>query len=30
MTSYMISKKTMEINPHNAIIDELRNKVEVD
>eukprot|EP00347_Sterkiella_histriomuscorum_P009489 403341018 len=30
MTSYMISKKTMEINPRNPIIQELRNKAEVD
>jgi molecular chaperone HtpG len=30
MTSYMVSKKTMEINPKNAIIQELRNKAEVD
>jgi molecular chaperone HtpG len=30
MTSYMISKKTMEINPKNNIITELRNKAEVD
>jgi molecular chaperone HtpG len=30
MTSYMVSKKTMEINPQNAIISELRNKAEVD
>jgi len=30
MTSYMVSKKTMEINPQNAIIGELRNKAEVD
>jgi len=30
MTSYMMSKKTMEINPGNAIIAELRNKAEVD
>jgi molecular chaperone HtpG len=30
MTSYMISKKTMEINPNNNIIVELRNKAEVD
>lgn len=30
MTSYMISKKTMEINPNNPIIQELRNKAEQD
>ena len=30
MTSYMMSKKTMEINPNNAIVSELRNKAEVD
>ena len=30
MTSYMVSKKTMEINPDNNIIKELRNKAEVD
>ena len=30
MTSYMVSKKTMEINPNNQIIVELRNKAEVD
>jgi len=30
MTSYMVSKKTMELNPGNRIIDELRNKAEVD
>lgn len=30
MTSYMVSKKTMEINPRNPIIDELRNKAESD
>merc|ERR1712147_47461 len=30
MTSYMLSKKTMEINPNNNIIAELRQKAEVD
>jgi len=30
MTSYMVSKKTMEINPKNAIIQELRNKADQD
>ena len=30
MTSYMMSKKTMEINPSNNIIAELRQKAEVD
>merc|ERR1719498_2137218 len=30
MTSYMVSKKTMEINPDNKIIAELRNKADVD
>jgi molecular chaperone HtpG len=30
MTSYMVSKKTMEINPDNAIVEELRKKAEVD
>merc|ERR1711908_185250 len=30
MTSYMVSKKTMEINPDNKIISELRNKADVD
>jgi len=30
MTSYMMSKKTMELNPHNAIVGELRQKAEVD
>jgi len=30
MTSYMMSKKTMEINPNNTIIAELRQKAEVD
>merc|ERR1712066_658830 len=30
MTSYMVSKKTMEINPNHAIMVELRNKADVD
>ena len=30
MTSYMVSKKTMEINPKNNIISELRKKAEQD
>merc|ERR1712227_1018487 len=30
MTSYMVSKKTMEINPKNQIVIELRNKADVD
>ena len=30
MTSYMVSKKTMEINPQHSIIDELRKKAEQD
>jgi len=30
MTSYMVSKKTLEINPRNQIIVELRNKAAVD
>ena len=30
MTSYMVSKKTMEINPNNSIVQELRNKAEQD
>merc|ERR1712096_565791 len=29
MTSYMVSKKTMEINPKHSIMTELRNKAEV-
>merc|ERR1711957_1165397 len=29
MTSYMVSKKTMEINPNNQIMTELRNKADV-
>jgi len=28
MTSYMVSKKTMEINPGNPIVQELRKKAE--
>merc|ERR1712160_145390 len=30
MTSYMVSKKTWEINPNNQIMTELRNKADVD
>ena len=30
MTSYMVSKKTMEINPRHPIISELRKKAEQD
>jgi len=30
MSSYMVSKKTMEINPQHAIVKELRSKAEVD
>merc|ERR1711998_205199 len=30
MTSYMVSKKTMELNPAHPIMSELRNKAEID
>merc|ERR1711981_1396090 len=30
MSSYMVSKKTMELNPRHQIVDELRKKAEVD
>ena len=29
-SSYMVSKKTLELNPHHQIVEELRKKVEVD
>ncbi len=29
-TSYMMSKKTLEINPHNAIVNQLKAKVDED
>merc|ERR1719486_1292461 len=30
MTSYMVSKKTMELNPKHSIMAELRKKADVD
>jgi molecular chaperone HtpG len=30
MSTYMVSKKTMEVNPHHAIVRELKSKFEVD
>merc|ERR1719311_1712509 len=30
MSSYMASKKTMEINPDNSVMDELRKRAEAD
>merc|ERR1711991_428219 len=29
-SSYMVSKKTLELNPHHQIVAELRNKAEID